>query len=236
MARYRFLGFATALVFGGLAFSGLAGSALAGQPSITQTQSSSNYRVELDIGPAATMLTPDQAMTATSGEVMVETPNMAPNMSMGAMGMSMPGMSMAGMSMGSMSMPAGASAMSMMQMATTDDGQPVNHHLEVHVYDIMTGAVIANPVPSITITDNTTGATRTLADVMGMYDVQTGTSDLHFGNNVYLKDGDTYTIQVMEGSDMVTFANIVPSGGMGLPASAGSSMAPMSMPAGMPSP
>ncbi len=243
MASRRIPRFATAAALGGLALMSLAGGALAGQPSATQTESSADYRVELDIGPAAAMLTTAQAMTAASGEVMVETPSMATGTSMGSSGMSMPGISAGSMPAG-MAMPGGSStsmgpsssmsgmSMMSMQMATTDDGQPVNHHLEVHVFDSATGAVIANPVPSIAITDNTTGATRTLSDVMAMYNIQAGTSDLHFGNNVFLQDGDTYTIQVIVGSDTVSFANVAPSGGMGLPTATGGSTG--GMPASMP--
>jgi hypothetical protein len=224
------IGCASATLIGMLTFLALAGRAWAGAPTTTATQTSASYKMELDIGPAAMMLTPDQAATATSGEVMVDTSGMSaamnmPGMSMGSGGQSMPGM---GATTSGAAMP-----MSMMQMATTDNGMPVNHHIEVHIYDRNTGAAIASPVPTIMITDNSTGATRTLTDVMGMYDIQTGTSDLHFGNNVYLQDGDPYTITVTEGPETVTFANVVPSGGMGLPS--GSAMGSMgSTPASQP--
>src|SRR5512140_2756399 len=36
-----------------------------------RTQRTTHYRITLDIGPLSTMLTPDQAATATEGEVMV---------------------------------------------------------------------------------------------------------------------------------------------------------------------
>lgn len=144
-------------------------------------QSTASYDVQLDLGPAAMMLTPDQAQGATSGELMVD----------------MPGM--------------GTSAMAM-----TDEGQPVNHHLEVHVYDKSSGAVDSSVMPSITITNVATGASRPLSDVMLMYDVQTGQSDLHFGNNLYLPDG-TYTIVVTIGQENAQFVNVAVSDGSGLP-------------------
>ena len=77
---------------------------------ITLTQATPSYSVELDIDSAMLMLTPDQAQGATSGMVMVSMPNM-------------------GMATASMSM----------LVATTDDGQPVNHHLGVHIHDSATG-------------------------------------------------------------------------------------------------
>jgi 5-hydroxyisourate hydrolase-like protein (transthyretin family) len=103
-----------------------------------------------------------------------------------------------------------------MTMATTDNGQPVNHHLEVHVTSKSTGSPAANIQPQISITDDATGQTRALASVMSMYDIQVGQSDLHYGNNVYLPDGG-YTVTVVVGSDMAQFSQVMVSDGMGLP-------------------
>jgi hypothetical protein len=213
MAKRLCFATAAALVLGVLAVlgSGSPTRAQTSQMGITQTQTTPSYHIELDIGPAAVMLTPDQVASATSGEVMVDMSSM--NMS----SMSMPtGSSSSSMTMAS----AGGSpstTTSMMSMATTDAGQPVNHHLEVHVYDASTGSVVSDIVPTITITDVAASTARTLDDVMAMYDIQTGMSDLHFGNNVYLPDG-TYMIQVTVGQEMTQFSNVAVAGGMGLPA------------------
>lgn len=106
--------------------------------------------------------------------------------------------------------------MPMPVMTMTDQGQPVNHHLEVHIFNRTTGAVVNTMMPVITITDETTGATRTLANVMAMYDITTGPSDLHFGNNVFLADGHMYTVGVTVGSETATFKSLAVSSGMPL--------------------
>jgi hypothetical protein len=146
------------------------GQALAVVPVLTQT--TATYRVTLILGPLATMLTPDQAKTAKSGEAMVA-----------MMGMPTPAMMM------------------------TDQGQPVNHHLELHVYNKTSGAVASDQVPTITITD-LAGKSRTLSSATLLYDVAIGQSDLHFGNNVHLSDG-TYTITAQIGTETAVFAGVV---------------------------
>ena len=114
------------------------------------------------------------------------------------------------------------------QMVTTDQGQPVNHHLEVAIADKTTGAVISNTLPAITIRNQTTGASRDLTAPAAMYDVTKGPTDLHYGNNVYLPDG-TYTIIVTVTGDTVAFRDVAVSGGSAAP-----TMAPM--PAATPEP
>lgn len=78
-------------------------------------------------------------------------------------------------------------------------------------------------MPTITIADRTTGETRTLNDVMPMYDASVGPSSYHYGNNVYLSDGDIYTIRVNIGQEAATFSDVAVSGG-----------APLQMPATSP--
>jgi len=97
--------------------------------------------------------------------------------------------------------------------ATSMGDANANHHVEAHIWDA-SGAVVSNIVPTITVMNQATGATWTMDQMMGMYDIQVGTSDLHFGNNIHLDDG-TYTISVMIGSETATFSNVaVSSGGM----------------------
>ena len=117
------------------AAAALATPALAlAQSTADQTRQTASYKIALHVGPAETMLMPDQASVAKQGEVMVQLP-----------GMPMPPMSM------------------------TDQGQPVNHHLEAHVYDRGSGAVLDNVMPSISITNQAGGATPKLEPVMAMY-------------------------------------------------------------------
>jgi hypothetical protein len=131
-------------------------------------------------------------------------------------------MQMQGMGGGSGELMVAMPGMPMPAMATTDTGQPVNHHLEVHIYDGSTGAVVSNIMPSISITDST-GASRSLNGVMAMYDPTVGQSDFHFGNNVYLADG-TYTITATVGQETAQFSQVAVSGGANLPPDASSSM------------
>jgi 5-hydroxyisourate hydrolase-like protein (transthyretin family) len=170
------------------------------------TQTTPSYTIALDIGPAAEMVTLDQAQAMGMGEVMVEAEGM---------GMAMASGSSSAMSGGSTPMMSSDESGMMPMMATTDNGQPVNHDLEVHVLDKATGAPVEDAEPQITITDESSGQSRTLADVAAMYDVQRGMSDLHFGNNVFLPDG-TYTVTVTLVQETATFQHVAVSNGMGL--------------------
>jgi hypothetical protein len=186
-----------------------------------RVDSTPNFTVLLDIGPAETMLMPSQAMGATSGEVMVtggpmSMPAASTSSSSGNSSMSTPS---ASMSMGNTS--------GSMDMSSTmfDQGMPANHHLEVHIED-RSGMVVNSVTPDIRVTDKMSGVRRDLNDVMGMYGVQMGPSDFHYGQNVWLPDG-TYTVTVMIGSDTAEFRDVTVSGGQ----MSGMAMStPMSMP------
>ncbi len=159
-----------------LAFALFTGSALA-QTGGQLTQTTTHYKIMLEIGPVANMLMPDQAAGAKSGEVMVQMPGMATP-----------------------------------QMTMTDEGHPVNHHLEVFINDKNSGAPVKDTVPTITIMNQATGAMKQVAAVAPMYNVMVGQSDFHWGNNVYLADG-MYTVTVKEGGDTATFKDVNVSGG-----------------------
>lgn len=94
-------------------------------------------------------------------------------------------------------------------MSMTDQGMPVDHHVEIHIFDLKTGAVVKDKVPTMLITNEATGATRTLAsgNIMAMYGLDIGTSDFHFGNNMYLPDG-TYMISVTLGGQTAVFHHV----------------------------
>ncbi len=101
----------------------------------------------------------------------------------------------------------GMPGMPMAMMAMTDQGQSVNRHVEVHVYDKGAGAVLSTPMPMIAITDQTSGTSRELHSVALMYDVKLGPQDLHFGQNLYLPAG-TYAVKVTIGGEQATFKEI----------------------------
>jgi hypothetical protein len=113
-------------------------------------------------------------------------------------------------------------SMAMSGMAMTDAGHPVNHHLEVHLYNRATGALITNQMPTISIKDQGSGATRQLASVMAMYDIKQGMRDFHFGTNVYLPAG-TYSVNVAVGHETAVFNDVLVGGGA-------STMGDMTMP------
>jgi len=104
---------------------------------------------------------------------------------------------------GPLSMP----GLPMLTMAMTDQGRPVNRHIEVAVYDTVTGARLKSAVPRITITDRKTGRSRELQAVTAMYDVKEGQGDLHFSDNVHLAKG-TYRITVAVGGERAVFKKV----------------------------
>ncbi len=94
--------------------------------------------------------------------------------------------------------------MPMPTLAMTDQGRLVNRHIEVTVYDKVTGARLRSAMPRITITDRKTGSSRELQAVTAMYDVKEGQGDVHFGDNVHLANG-TYRITVSIGGERAVF-------------------------------
>ena len=102
-------------------------------------------------------------------------------------------------------------------MTTVDQGQPVNHHLEVHVFDKSSGAEVKNLDPTVRITDLGTGGTRDIAvDRHPSGEVPYVTACLlanhrvtepHFGDNLHLRDG-TYTFAIGVGNETTVFENI----------------------------
>ena len=97
-------------------------------------------------------------------------------------------------------------------MSRTDQGQPVNRHLELHIFDKSSGAKVTDIIPAIRITDRSTGVSRELA-----FSLETGVSqgvsfvtaclvsrhrevEPHFGDNLHLRGGD-YTLIVGIGDE-----------------------------------
>ena len=97
-------------------------------------------------------------------------------------------------------------------MSIADEGNPVNRHLEIHIFDKSSRAKVTSVVPVVRITNRATGVTRELADGQ-----ETGASlgvsfvtacqiskhrdvEPHFGDNIYLPDGE-YTVAVRVGDE-----------------------------------
>jgi hypothetical protein len=199
------------LLLGSVALTALPGTAAAQEmtPSML-VQSTQTYTVVLQIGPAAQMVAPNAANTNSDAEVMVGQVGMgdmsAPAASMGETTSSM-GMGNTSMSMGNSS--------TMGNSDMSDMGMTANHHLEVHITDNSSGAVVNSVSPVIRIKDKSTGVSRDLNDVMAMYGAMMGPSDFHYGQNVWLADGQ-YDITVMLGTQSALFRDVQVSGG-GMP-------------------
>jgi hypothetical protein len=192
VARAAWLPLLAVLALPAAAVAQMAPAQMAPVMRVDQTPS---YTVELTIGPAEQMLSPAEAMTAKSGEVMVGGGPMAiaPSNSMG------------------MAAPATTDSTMMMMTPTMDQGMLVNHHLEAHITRNTTGAVVNDVTPTFRVTDKATGESRDLPQVMAMYGVQMGPADYHYGQNVWLPDG-TYIVTVMIGPDRVVFRDLTVTG------------------------
>ena len=160
------LGKGVLLLLFSLTVGGLTPAWAAGQ-TVEQKATTASYALTLDIGPLEQMLTPAQAKTATTGEVMVP---------MGGMGTGM-------MAMG-------------------------NHHVEVHVRNKATYAVVKDVTVTITFTNTMSGAVIPVTPVVAMYGVKAGPSDWHYGNNATLPAG-TYRATVTVNGQTATFSNLV---------------------------
>ena len=95
-------------------------------------------------------------------------------------------------------------------MTFVDQGTPVNHHLEVHIFDKSSGAEIKDLVPTVRITDPATGGVRELAAqahpsgevpyVTACLLTNHRVSEPHFGDNLHLADG-TYSVTIQVGAE-----------------------------------
>lgn len=99
--------------------------------------------------------------------------------------------------------------MSMGTSSGTMSGDMTTRHLEVHICRRESGAVVTQARPSITVSPPAGGGTGQIP-VAVMDGVTAGVADLHYGNNVALRRGGTYTITVRLGSDSASFKATVP--------------------------
>jgi len=176
-------------------------------------QTTSSFTVVLEVGPPTDVVAPGTSTTDTSAEVMVGMVGIP--MAATDTGMSMGNQSSSSMGMGHESSMATSpnTSMGMGANSMSDEGMGVNHHLEVHITDNSSGAMVNDVSPLIRIRDKTSGVSRDLNDVMAMYSAQMGPSDFHYGQNVWLPDGQ-YDITVMLGTQSALFQSVNISGGM----------------------
>ena len=96
-------------------------------------------------------------------------------------------------------------------MTAVDQGQPVNHHLEVHIFDKSSGIERKDLTPIVNIADQGPGESRELAvDPHPSGEIPFVTACLlanhrvtepHFGDNLYLPDG-RYIVTVTVGNEI----------------------------------
>lgn len=95
---------------------------------------------------------------------------------------------------------AGASAASagevVLSGALTTASGPGATHLELHICDRATGAVVTNLHPVVTLRNTSTDSPDVTLPVAVMEGSGQGVNDLHYGNNVLLQGGDAYAITV----------------------------------------
>lgn len=88
-----------------------------------------------------------------------------------------------------------------MSMASGADAR----HLEAHVCSRSTDTVVTNVNPTITLQDTTApGATPQRLPISVMQGVTSGPSDLHYGNNVIVSPGHSYTATVTVNGETAT--------------------------------
>jgi hypothetical protein len=103
-------------------------------------------------------------------------------------------------------------SLQMMQQGATiavmDQGTPVNHHLEVHIFDRSSGAEVKSLTPQVTITGPGIATPRGLPDVRACLLANHRLTEPHFGDNLYLPDG-SYAVSVEVGGETASLPDVV---------------------------
>jgi len=99
--------------------------------------------------------------------------------------------------------------MSMETSSGTMSGGMTTRHLEIHICRRASGTVVTDARPSITVSPPPGGGNGQIP-VAVMEGVTAGVADQHYGNNVALRRGATYTITVRVGNDSASFKATVP--------------------------
>jgi len=79
-----------------------------------------------------------------------------------------------------------------------------SRHVEAHIYDRVTGLPITSIVPTIEVTNRTSGEVF-IVNPVRMQDVVTGAPDVHFGDNIAIPGASDLTVRVRlaEGEEVV---------------------------------
>ena len=90
------------------------------------------------------------------------------------------------------------------QITMTDQGQSVNNHIGIQIFDINTGVEVMEEIPTISIKDDATGISRGLPYLRVCFNSNNHLGAPHFGGNFYLAEG-TYTVTVDVAGEMAVF-------------------------------
>lgn len=91
-------------------------------------------------------------------------------------------------------------------MTVTDQGKPVNRHMEVHIFGRRSGAEIKDVVPIVKIS-GPDGSSRQLSNITACRVTKHRETEPHFGDNIYLPNA-AYTITVSVGQESAVFRNV----------------------------
>lgn len=149
-----------------------------GAAATSVTATSSNYVMTMVAGPLEKTYSQAEVSNQhpTSGEMMLRGQMTMPGDGAGS---GMPGASMSGSAAGQV------------------------RHLEVHICTL-SGTVVSDANPSIRLHDTTAG-TAVNVPVAMMQGVMAGASDLHYGNNISMTPGHSYSAEVMLNGAAATF-------------------------------
>ncbi len=95
--------------------------------------------------------------------------------------------------------------------ASAVGGNVTPRHLEVHICRRSNGKVVTDARPTIAVAPAPSGSSGRIP-VAAMEGVTAGPADLHYGNNVTLHRGTTYTITVRLDADSASFKATAPRG------------------------
>ena len=96
------------------------------------------------------------------------------------------------------------STMMGVEMSMTDQGQPVNRHLEIHVYERASRTALKGVSPTVRIKNLGAGTVREFSNVRECSPPNDHGAGPHYGDNLYLPEGK-YTITVAVRNESASF-------------------------------
>lgn len=91
-----------------------------------------------------------------------------------------------------------------LEMSMTDQGQPVNRHLEIHIYQRASRTAVKGASPTVRVKNLGTGTVREFSSVRECSPPNDHGAGPHYGDNLYLPEGK-YTITVAVRNESASF-------------------------------